>query len=585
MRLAPVCGILVFCASAVAGAQSLDQRALPPEIADEVVRIFNAPETQRIEGRYDVVAGREIRRDLAVLNGPLTIAGRVTGRIVAVNATVELLDGAIVDGEILVVGGEIIGRTRGTVTGTIRTYSARLAYAREGDRLVRRDLREDREDRERDDTRWWRQRQRWRDRGWGDLRLLSARTYNRVEGLPIQLGPAFGREFDWGRVSVDALGIIRSADSFEWTPENIGHTAKAEVRLGREAGLRLGGRHFDLVDAVEPWQLSDTEVGLASFFLHRDYRDYYDKHGGSVYASVFSGDEFDLGASFSNQRWGARRTRDPWTLFRDTDSWRPNPEMDAGKFHVVNGTLKYDTRNDERNPWSGWYLNADYEYGTGTITQYAPTSADVRRQTPNGETTYDRLFVDLRRYNRLAPNAQINMRLVFGGWLSGDELPMQRRFSLGGPGTLPGFDFRRLESRFDPTKIDYLTCGNYGVLGGALPLGTPGECERFALAQVEFRGDLDLDPFGILDEDRNWRRRGWGRGTQWVVFADAGRGWLVGTPDDRRTFGKSTLPKLSTFRTDVGLGLVLDDVGLYLAKSLSRSDAPVNFFIRLRPRF
>jgi hypothetical protein len=577
MRFLRVCGTLGLCAGALAGAQQPDPRTLPPEVADEVLRIFNAPETQRIDGRYDVEAGREVRGDLAVLNGPLTIAGRVTGRIVAVNATVELLEGASVDGDILVVGGQVVGRDRGTVTGTIRTYSARMAYSREGDRMVRR---------REGDSRWWQQGERWRDRGWGDLRLFSARTYNRVEGLPIQLGPAFGREFDWGRLSIDALGIIRSADSFEWTPENIGHHAKAEVRLGNDRGIRLGARHFDVVDAVEPWQLTDTEVGLASFFLHRDYRDYYNRHGGSVYASLWSDEAMDLGVSFSDERWGTRRTRDPWTLFRDTQTWRLNPQMDEGRFHLLNATARYDTRNDERDPWSGWYLAVDYEYGTGTITQFAPTSGDARALTPGGKTVYDRLFVDLRRYNRIAPDAQINFRLAMGGWLSGDDLPLQRRFSLGGPGTLPGFDFRRLEDRLDPAALDHLTCGNYGAVDGMLPVGTPGECERFALAQVEFRGDLDLDPFGILSEDRQWRRRGWGRGTQWVVFADAGRGWLVGTPDARgRTLGKSSLPRLSTFQTDVGLGLVLDDLGIYVAKAVSRSDAPVNFFIRLRPRF
>lgn len=574
---------LGLLAGSLAKAQTLDQRALPVEVADEVIRVFNAADTRRIEGRLTIDAGDEVRRDLAVIGGPLTIAGRVTGRIVAVNATVELLSGATVDGEILVVGGSVVGRDLGTVTGSIRTYSARLAYRRDGDRIMRRDV-DDEDDRD-DAVRWWQRHERWRDRGWGDIRLLSARTYNRVEGLPIQFGPSFGREFRWGRISMDALGVLRSADRFEWTSANVGHTAKLEVRLGTDRGVRVGGRAFDLVDAVEPWQLSDSEVGLASFFLHRDYRDYYSKHGGTVYASLFAGREADLGVSFSQQRWGARDTRDPWTLFRDTDQWRENPQMDDGTFHLLGVNARYDSRNDDRNPWSGWLLNAEYELGNGTISHYGPASAGVRTPTEGGETTYDRIFVDLRRYMRVAPNAQINMRVAMGGWLSGDDLPLQRRFALGGPGTLPGYDFRRFELRSDANAVDHLTCGNYGVPGTLLPIGTPGECERFALGQIEFRGDLDLDPFGILDEDRHWRRRGWGRGTQWVVFADAGRGWLVGPADGGRSFDKSSFPRLSTFRTDVGLGLVLDDLGLYVAKSLSGSNAPINFFIRLRPRF
>ena len=577
MPLARIVGTLCLLASQLASAQSLDQRVLPREVADEVVLLFNAAETQRIEGRYEIESGREVRRDLAVLGGPLVIAGKVTGRIVAVNATVEFVAGGELEGDILIVGGQVIGRDLGHVTGTIRTYSARLSYARDGERLVRRE-------RDSDGASWWRERTRRGYSGWGDLKLVSARTYNRVEGLPIQGGPVFGREFDWGRMSVDALGLLRSADSFAWTGENRGHSAKAELQIGRGAGVRLGARHVDVVEAVEPWQLSDTEVGIASFFLHRDYRDYYNKHGGTVFGGVFVS-AFDVSASYSNQKWGARGTRDPWTLFRDTDSWRANPQMDNGKFHIVNAIARFDTRSDERNPRSGWHVIADYEWATGTIAQYGPTSGGVRLPTEGGATRYDRLFVDLRRYNRIAPNAQLNVRLVAGGWLSGDDLPLQRRFSLGGPGTLPGYDFRRLTGRNDPSTIDYLTCGDYSVERAPPPVGTPGECERMALAQVEFRGDLDLDPFGILHEDREWRRRGWGRGAKWVVFADAGRGWLVGPNDGRRFFGSTSIPKLSSFQTDIGAGLLLDDLGLYVAKSLSRSGAPVNFFIRLRPRF
>ncbi|MCC6316141.1 MAG: BamA/TamA family outer membrane protein [Gemmatimonadaceae bacterium] len=581
MRIVRTVASLSLMVVSTAGAQSLDQRALPTEVADEVIRVFNASGTRRVDGRLRVEAGEEVARDLAVIGGPLTIAGRVTGRIVAVNATVELVSGGSVNGDILVVGGSVVGRELAEVSGTIRTYSARLAFRRDGELITRRSVDDDADE----GLRWWQRQDRWRDRGWGDIRLVSARTYNRVEGLPIQVGPAFGREMDWGRVSVDALGIIRSADRFEWTPANIGHTAKVEVRVGREEGVRLGIRHFDVVDAVEPWQLSDSEVGLASFFLHRDYRDYYNRLGGTVYASAFSGRGADLGISFSQQRWAARDTRDPWTLFRDTDQWRANPQMDDASFHLLGITGRYDSRNDDRSPWSGWLLTAEYELGNGTIRHYGATSSGVRTATEGGRTTYDRLLLDLRRYTRVAPNAQLNVRVAAGGWLSGDDLPLQRRFSLGGPANMPGYDFRRFELRNDPAAVDYLTCGNYGVAGVLNPVGTPGECERFALAQVEFRGDLDLDPFGILDEDRHWRRRGWGRGTQWVVFADAGRGWLVGTPDGGRTFAKSSFPRLSTFRTDVGIGLVLDDLGLYLAKSLSHSGAPVNFFIRLRPRF
>ena len=73
---------------------------------------------------------------------------------------------------------------------------------------------------------------------------------------------------------------------------------------------------------------------------------------------------------------------------------------------------------------------------------------------------------------------------------------------------------------------------------------------------------------------------------RWVLFADAGRGWLVtpAGPVSDLTYAKGKFPKANTFRADVGIGLMIENVGLYVAKALSGKHAPVNFFVRLKPR-
>ena len=45
------------------------------------------------------------------------------------------------------------------------------------------------------------------------------------------------------------------------------------------------------------------------------------------------------------------------------------------------------------------------------------------------------------------------------------------------------------------------------------------------------------------------------------------------------------IPPLGTFQTDIGLGLKLDDLGIYFAKGVSEHGGPLNFFVRLKPRF
>ena len=565
--------------------------SLPRYVAREVVELYNAPSTMRVDGALDVATDRDIEGDVAVLGGPVTVAGRIRGRLLAINADVTFRSGARVDGDVTVVGGVVDGRQEARLDGELRIYRQALRYRLENDRLI-----SEREEAAEDEPRpWWRRRDRWERRTYTSLSLGSAKTYNRVEGLPIKFGPALTHDFRTGRLRVDARGIFRTAGEFKWDSANVGHDARLELQLGRRAGVRVGGRLYDEVEAVETWQLGEVETGLASFFAHRDYRDYYNRHGGRAYVSLLAGRDADVTFSLADERWASRSVRDPWTLFRNGAEWRPNPRMDEGRLHVANATLRIDTRNDEDNPWSGWYLVADYERGTGGFTSFGPLSADILppttpatlpgvRSTAPGTRTYGRGFFDVRRYNRLSPEARIDLRLVGGGWLHGDPLPLQRRFSVTGPGAMAAFDFRRPVGTSDPGQCN---------VGGMVPAGSPAQCERFAMAQVELRGDLRVDLF-----DHGWDDRGrWDADIDfdgsWVVFADAGRGWLVGDRVGEVVYPKGEVPNVGSFLSQIGIGFDFGDrswgdegtIGVYAAKSVSRPSQPVNFFVRVRRRF
>jgi outer membrane protein assembly factor BamA len=327
---------------------------------------------------------------------------------------------------------------------------------------------------------------------------------------------------------------------------------------------------YDQVDGVENWQLSNAEVGLASFLFHRDYRDYYGRHGGQLFAALRATENADLTLSYGDERWRTRETRDPPALFNNALAWRDNPVMDAGRFHVASLTLRVDTRNDTFNPWAGWYLLADYERGTGTIDVAGPMSQGVR-PAPVGSIRYQRAFFDLRRYNRVSPTSALNLRVVLGGWVSGDPLPLERRLSIDGPGTVPGFDFR------SGGTDDVGTCATATV-----PPGRPAQCERIGLAQLEYRSDLRISLSDVRSGERRTRFRADGA---WIFFADAGRGWLVNAPGTPLNYGRRDFPPLSTYRTDLGAGLDFDVLGIYVAKALSVPQEPLNVFLRVRHRF
>ncbi|MBA3891024.1 MAG: hypothetical protein H0X64_10880 [Gemmatimonadaceae bacterium] len=543
---------------------------LPRAAAREVARLYAEPHGLRGHGRTEIRAADVVEGHASVIDGPLLVAGRVNGRVLAINADVILQAGARIDGDLLIVGGDVEGLATAVVTGEIRVYREPLRFSREGERLIIEEVA-----REGDDDSWWRRWERRRESpGRSRLVIASAGTYNRVEGLPVHVGPSLRMVRGSTRLRADAFAVFRTGSSFRSDSNDVGHHLALEARHGSTTGLRAGIQGFNRVAAVESWQLSALEYGMSAFLFRRDYLDLYGRHGGEGYLGVFDDRIGDATISYSHERWSPRSSENPWSLFRRGAGWRENPALDRGRFHVLTGRARIDTRNDNERPWAGWYVQADVEQGAGDI-DVAGVSSPETRGSAAGRANYTRGFLDARSYNRVGPAAQLNFRLVAGGWLGGDPLPLQRRLSVSGPGALPGFDFRTpIEAGADPG-----TC----AVGGAVP-GRPALCDRIALAQVEYRGDLRFDVLGGAD----WRRDDmyFRNDAMWVVFADAGRGWLVGDGADRRMhYGPGDFPALSTFRTDMGIGLDFGTFGVFAVKAISDGDEPVNFLFRLRHRF
>ena len=409
------------------------------------------------------------------------------------------------------------------------------------------------------------------------LILSSGKTYNRVEGLPVYIGPVLHDSSGKAAFNVSVFGIMRSADTFHWDHENIGHNLGAGMRVGRERGYEVDISSYDVVTPVETWQLPDPDAGLAAFFIRRDFRDYFNRHGAKATGTFHMSSRSSLSVEWSDERWAAEGARGVFSVFRNGSPWRANPLVDAGRFHTLVTRANVDTRNDDINPSTGWLILAEYERGAGRVTDPGLASP-LARPAPVSRLAYGRALLDLRRYNRLSPTSWINGRLVLGGWLHGDELPLERRFSVGGVGTIPGFDFRK----YQPGMVDVSQCSD----GGQPPPGNPAQCERVALAQLEYRNELHSSLLDFLNS-RPIRLRGIGftvRPTV-VAFVDAGRGWLVGQPSGTLEYSSRSFPRFGTFRTDVGIGLDLGIFGIYAAKAVSNSSEPANVFLRVHRRF
>lgn len=546
---------------------------VPREVALEVTAVWNDPSTRRVRGDFALAPTDTVRGDLAVLGGRARLAGVVTGHVVVLNGDASLVDGARIERSLTVIGGAFDSPERPNVGGEIRVWSAAYRYHEVGDTLVA-DL-----DFFSRWSSWMRDDERSTGSTRSDLLVTTAHTYNRVEGLPIYVGPRFRARSGDTRVRAEVFGIFRTGDELTWKRENLGHRVLFEVRQGNSAGVAIGGRLFDEVDAVEKWQLTDTEVGLNAFLFTRDYRDYWQRHGGQGYVSLFAGRGSELRASYGEERWSSRNARNVLSIVNDNIPWRVNPLADEGVMKLLTVSATFDTRNSPKDPRAGWYLRGEYEHGDGTL---ARVTSLVPIAPPETDAVYSRALLDLRRYNRLGPNGSLNMRAVLGGWIDGDPLPAQRRFSVSGIDALPGFDFRR---QLNDTDVGTCATGDEQAYAAR---GRPSLCDRMALLQIEWKGDFRVNLFGD-DDDLGDRRWVFGRvkaDGAWVVFANSGRGWLVGPRGtDNLFYPKGGVPDIKSWRTDLGGGFDFGNFGVYVAQAVSESGLSPNVYMRLSRRF
>lgn len=549
------------------GGLAIEPGELPHNVAAQAVRFFNAPTTTRFVGRASLPRGNEWRGDVAVRNGSVTLAGRLDGSLLVINGDATFDSTAEVTGNVTLLGGTVTRAEGVRIGGEVHVYREPLAYRTSGDDIVltpggRRRLP------------FLGARKSWTGvEARSTLTIATAGTFNRVEGLPIVLGP----DFDWGlrrgvRLHLSALGVARSVGDVGDTPGNLGYLVRTELRSGEGRGVGAGFRAYSVVAPIERRGLRDAEVGWAGFLFQRDYRDYYFAHG--IAGRVFARPALPLNISLelARDREANVDAHDPWTVFRNSDPWRSNPPIDAGHFTTLGGAIALDTRNDREQPTSGWLIHLDIKGSWSSDVSPQSLPVAIRPPIPvDGSYSFSRAFLDIRRYTRVSASGRVNLRLLAGGWLGGDPLPLQQRLSIGGPDPLSGYGFRQSGCNSDLTDPAFVRSGL-------------AACDRVLLTQFEYRGHLSLHwAYGSArPEDEQAKSLLSLQGPDLVVFGDAGQAWLVGNgpgrvPSDR-------LPTIGSWLGDLGLGMDWGGFGLYFAKAVTTGE-PVRITVRLDHRF
>jgi hypothetical protein len=539
--------------------------SLPPEVVREAIAVFNDSTTTRFTGSITLPANARLAGRIAVFRGNLRVHGRIEGEVTVINGDLIVASGGVVAGDVLVPGGRIEVRPGGTLAGERRSHEGFASVYRTASGLLavrepRKPLGELAAARASFTT----------GRILTTLSLETGRTYNRVEGLPIVFGPTFtviGQSTADARV--DLRGIFRPATDRTKLRDNLGFQVTAELGGGKERRwISVGGRGYRRIQSIEDQPLGTGESGWSAFLLQRDYRDHFEARGIEGYATVEPVPRLRLGVSLRRDHERSVRASDPLSVFRNSESWRPNPLIDDGHYRTERLSLDWDSRNDPRRPASGWHIHARVERSRSDDVSPVALPGDIRGPIPSGRYAFSTLWFDVRRYARVNPGSRVGLRLLGGGWLGGDPLPVQRRVSLGGPDLLPGFGFRDLN------------CAPAGFIDQA----GASVCDRMLAVQLEVRTDLSLRlPFRIRNPDLAAIQQVLGvEQADLVLLANAGKAWLSGDGPGR--VPNNRIPALREWDADVGLGIDAGGLGVYVTRALT-ADQPFRVVVRLQQRF
>lgn len=330
-------------------------------------------------------------------------------------------------------------------------------------------------------------------------------SYNRVEGIFLGAGvPKEFRDYYGMESRLTFYGFYGYGLSNDQSRYRGGLTRKFFGRNGIEFGVEA----FDLTQSDDQWIIPKDENSIAAFFFHQDFHDFYRNRGSSVYAIKNFGYNFNIEGGYRQEEHENMSVEKDWSLFRNGRQFRDNPLVDEGIYNNTYLTLTLG--------------NPKWNRGTSLRIEAEWNSSLFEDEMPN----YERYIATFSRKQQLSRDDALNFRVRYG--TSNGAVPIQKKFDLGGIGTMRGYRFKEFRNgdKMALVNFEYTTRGD--VISG-----------------LEFMPILD--DFNIS------------------FFADAGVIW--NRADD--------LPNTSDFNRSVGIGISSEDDGFRIdfAKPL---DGPEN---------
>ena len=233
--------------------------------------------------------------------------------------------------------------------------------------------------------------------------------------------------------------------AYKFGRDDPGYSVGAERPIFATAKLFLGGEVHDVTASDDLWRLTSVEQTVVSLGFKNTFRDYYRRRGGQVFTVFRMGANNELSAMARWDRHEPLVNTTNYSFFRDDATYRPNPAV--ADQHVNALVLGYtlDTR-----PMSGAGQRATYErhlkdnlFGHGLRQRPGfrlEWTSEIAAGALKGDARFDRHIASARGYIPMTSHTQLSLRGLFG--LSNGTIPIERRFAIGGIGSVHGYGFK-----------------------------------------------------------------------------------------------------------------------------------------------
>lgn len=260
-----------------------------------------------------------------------------------------------------------------------------------------------------------------------DFEVNANVTFNRVDGTAIWLKPSY-------RANDDFTPEFSTAFAYGWESQRVTIDADFAQPVAPNR-FALVGLHF--VDGTACDNQAEVGMGentIAALLFKHDFADYYDIHGVEPYVRLHFPGHSSLRVAYATEDYASLTTQTQWSFFKaGRDRFRPNPPLfllgdpqghgGEGRLQATRLEWVTDTRRARHVGTVGFYGRGFWEMGAGDFD-------------------YTRWVADGRAYLRLGRPLHLAMRLRSGARVSGDAIPSQKLFYVGGLGTVRGHPFR-----------------------------------------------------------------------------------------------------------------------------------------------